>query len=108
MFVELALPFTESLNLQLAGRYESYGDGVDSTDPKATLLWRPTLDFSVRASVGTSFRAPSLFQAFGTQTTLAELIDPTSARRNFSPCGLGRTRAARRCRPRRPTSSTSA
>ncbi len=76
VFVELALPFSEALNLQLAGRYESYGDGVDSTDPKATLLWRPTLDFSLRASVGTSFRAPSLFQAFGTQTTLAELIDP--------------------------------
>jgi outer membrane receptor protein involved in Fe transport len=72
VFVELALPFTESLNLQLAGRHESYGEGVDSTDPKATLLWRPSLDFSLRASVGTSFRAPSLFQAFGTQTPLTQ------------------------------------
>jgi len=85
VFVELALPFTESLNLQLAGRYESYGGGVDSTDPKATLLWRPTLDFSLRASVGTSFRAPSLFQAFGTQTTLAELIDPNVGTPQFFP-----------------------
>ena len=85
VFVELALPFTEALNLQLAGRYESYGDGVDSTDPKATLLWRPTLDFSVRASVGTSFRAPSLFQAFGTQTTLGELIDPNVGSPQFFP-----------------------
>ena len=84
-FVELALPFTETLNLQLAGRYESYGDGVDSTDPKATLLWRPTLDVSVRASVGTSFRAPSLFQVFGTQTTLAELIDPAVGSPQFFP-----------------------
>jgi iron complex outermembrane receptor protein len=85
VFVELALPFSESLNLQLAGRYESYGDGVDSTDPKATLLWRPTLDFSLRASVGTSFRAPSLFQAFGTQTTLGELIDPNVGSPQFFP-----------------------
>jgi outer membrane receptor protein involved in Fe transport len=85
VFVELALPFTERLNLQLAGRYESYGDGVDSTDPKATLLWRPTLDLSVRASVGTSFRAPSLFQAFGTQTTLGELIDPNVGSPQFFP-----------------------
>jgi outer membrane receptor protein involved in Fe transport len=85
VFVELALPFSESLNLQLAGRYETYGDGVESTDPKATLLWRPTLDFSVRASVGTSFRAPSLFQAFGTQTTLAELIDPNVGSPQFFP-----------------------
>jgi outer membrane receptor protein involved in Fe transport len=85
VFIELALPFTERLNLQLAGRYESYGDGVDSTDPKATLLWRPTLDLSVRASVGTSFRAPSLFQAFGTQTTLGELIDPNVGSPQFFP-----------------------
>jgi outer membrane receptor protein involved in Fe transport len=79
------LPFTERIHLQLAGRYESYGDGVDSTDPKATLLWRPTLDLSVRASVGTSFRAPSLFQAFGTQTTLGELIDPNVGSPQFFP-----------------------
>jgi outer membrane receptor protein involved in Fe transport len=85
LFVELALPFTESLNLQVAARYEDYGDGVDSTDPKVTLLWRPTLKFSLRGSVGTSFRAPSLFQAFGTQTTLAELIDPRVGSPQFFP-----------------------
>ena len=85
MFVELALPFTDTLNLQLAGRYEDYGDGVDSADPKATLLWRPLTELSVRASVGTSFRAPSLFQAFGTQTTLAELIDPRIGTPQFFP-----------------------
>ena len=85
VFVELALPFSDTLNLQLAGRYEDYGDGVDSTDPKATLLWRPSLELSLRASVGTSFRAPSLFQAFGTQTTLAELIDPNVGTPQFFP-----------------------
>jgi outer membrane receptor protein involved in Fe transport len=84
-FIEFALPFTETLNLQLAGRYEDYGDGVDSTDPKASLLWRPSLAFSLRASVGTAFRAPSLFQAFGTQTTLAELIDPRVGTPQFFP-----------------------
>ncbi len=85
VFVEFALPFSDKLNLQLAGRYEDYGDGVDSTDPKATLLWRPSLKLSLRASVGTSFRAPSLFQAFGTQTTLAELIDPNVGSPQFFP-----------------------
>jgi len=85
VFVEFALPFTETLNLQLAGRYEDYGDGVDSTDPKATLLWRPSTAVSLRASVGTAFRAPSLFQAFGTQTTLGELIDPRVGTPQFFP-----------------------
>jgi iron complex outermembrane receptor protein len=85
VFVELALPFTENIHLQVAGRYENYGQGVDSTDPKVTLLWRPTLDFSLRASIGTSFRSPSLFQAFGTQTTLAELVDPNVGTPQFFP-----------------------
>ena len=75
-FVELLLPVSEQLDLQLAARIEDYGGGVDSTDPKLTALWRPTDSFALRASVGTSFRAPSIFQAFGTQTTLEELTDP--------------------------------
>jgi len=75
-FVELALPVTETLDLQLAARIEDYGGGVDSTDPKLTFLWRPNFSFSLRGSLGTSFRAPSLFQAFGTQTALEELTDP--------------------------------
>lgn len=75
-FVELLLPVADSLDLQLAARVEDYGGGLDSTDPKVTALWRPSDSFAVRASVGTSFRAPSMFQAFGTQTTLEELTDP--------------------------------
>lgn len=75
-FVELLLPASRQLDLQLAARIEDYGGGVDSTDPKLTALWRPTDSFALRASVGTSFRAPSIFQAFGTQTTLEELTDP--------------------------------
>ena len=75
-FVELALPVTETLDVQLAARIEDYGGGVDSTDPKLTFLWRPNFSFSLRGSVGTSFRAPSLFQEFGIQTALEELTDP--------------------------------
>ena len=75
-FVDLLLPVSEQLDLQLAARIEDYGGGVDSTDPKLTALWRPTDSFALRASVGTSFRSPSIFQAFGTQTTREELTDP--------------------------------
>src|SRR5690606_5478387 len=83
-FVELALPVLDTLNFQIAARYEDYGS-LDSTDPKVTMLWRPTDALSVRASVGTSFRAPSLYQAFGTRTTLEELIDPTIGTAQFFP-----------------------
>ena len=85
VFVELALPLGASLDLQLAARYENYGDGVDSADPKVSLLWRPSDEVSVRASAGTSFRAPSLFQEFGVQTTLSELIDPNVGIPQFFP-----------------------
>ena len=84
-FAELSLPLSEDLNIQVAARYENYGNGVDSADPKISLLWRPTVNFSLRASAGTSFRAPSLFQAFGTQTSLAQLIDPRVGTPQFFP-----------------------
>lgn len=85
VFVELALPLSETFDLQLAARYEDYGEGVDSTDPKLSFLWRPTDLFSLRGSFGTSFRAPSLFQQFGVQTSLAELIDPNVGIPQFFP-----------------------
>lgn len=84
IFAELALPVTETVNLQLAVRHEDYGD-VDSTDPKATVLWQPSDRLAVRGSIGTSFRGPSLFQSFGTQTTLAELVDPGVGTPQFFP-----------------------
>lgn len=85
LFTEFALPVSATVDLQLAARYEDYGQGVSSTDPKFTLLWRPSLQVSVRGSIGTSFRAPSLYQSFGTQTTLAELIDPNVGTPQFFP-----------------------
>ncbi|HEU4616606.1 MAG TPA: TonB-dependent receptor, partial [Gammaproteobacteria bacterium] len=84
VFAELALPLSDTLTLQVAARHEDYGD-IDSTDPKVTMLWRPSDTLSVRASVGTAFRAPSLFQSFGTQTTLTELIDPLIGTPQFFP-----------------------
>ena len=84
LFAELALPITETVNLQLAARHEDYGD-IDSTDPKITVLWQPSDALSLRGSIGTSFRAPSMFQSFGTQTTLSELIDPNVGTPQFFP-----------------------
>ncbi len=84
LFAELALPIAETVNLQLAVRHEDYGD-IDSTDPKLTVLWQPSDGLSLRGSIGTSFRAPSMFQSFGTQTTLGELIDPNVGTPQFFP-----------------------
>ncbi len=78
-FFELAIPLHETLDLQIAGRYEEFRSlNEDSFDPKASLLWRALPDLTFRGSIGTSFRAPSLLQRFGTQTQLLNTADPFS------------------------------
>ena len=109
VFVEFALPFTETLNLQLAGRYESYGDGVDSTDPKATLLWRPTLDLLAarlgRHVVPRAVAIPGVRHADD-----ARRAHRPQRRQPAVLPGAHATESERRGarRPRKPTSSTSA
>lgn len=61
-FVEFAVPLAESLELQVAGRYDDYSDFGDTTNPKIGLRWQPLDSLAFRASWGTGFRAPSLAQ----------------------------------------------
>ena len=67
-----------ALTAQLSARYEDYGAGIDSLDPKVALLWRPAELISFRASAGTAFRAPSLFQTSAVQASQANIYDPLS------------------------------
>jgi iron complex outermembrane receptor protein len=95
-FAELEVPLADWFVLNGAVRFEDYGGGVgDTIDPKASLLFGVSemlqdqgMDFipgtfSLRASAGTSFRAPSVFQRFGTQTTLEEINNPITGATAF-------------------------
>lgn len=91
-FAETLVPLysgdESSLEAQLAVRYEDYSSGFDSTDPKIGLLYRRGANFSARATWGTSFRAPTLFQQNVRDTSLNATLDPlTSA----SPVFIGWT-----------------
>ena len=78
---ELALPLTTAVELQGALRYEDYGGGVGHTlDPKITLLFTPTPALSLRATAGTSFRAPTTFQTQGVQTNFVNILDHDGSR----------------------------
>ncbi|GIX16457.1 MAG: hypothetical protein KatS3mg119_0643 [Rhodothalassiaceae bacterium] len=83
-FGELNLPLFENFNVQAAVRYEDYGGQTgDTVDPKVSVLYQPTTWLALRGSYGTSFRAPSLFQSFGNQTTLNSVLDPRTGERSF-------------------------
>lgn len=59
-FAEFSLPFSKTLEVQAALRFDDYSDAGNTTNPKLGLRWNPMKDFLVRASYGTGFRAPSL------------------------------------------------
>jgi len=63
LFSEFMLPVADTVNVQLAGRFEDYGgDTGSSFDPKVGIRWNATDAWSLRSTISTAFRAPSLHQ----------------------------------------------
>jgi outer membrane receptor protein involved in Fe transport len=76
LFGELNIPLAENFEAQVALRYEDYGSQIGSTtDPKLALLWTVNDVLSLRGSVGTTFRAPTLHQRFNQETNLIPFSD---------------------------------
>jgi iron complex outermembrane recepter protein len=68
-FAELAVPLfgegnaragLKRLLLSAAVRHERYSDFGETTNPKVGMVWEPAVGLTVRASYGTSFRAPAI------------------------------------------------
>jgi iron complex outermembrane recepter protein len=53
----------QKLDLSLAARYDHYSDFGGTLNPKFGLNWMPTESLTLRASYGTSFRAPTLAES---------------------------------------------
>jgi len=68
----------EELSVNLSGRYTDYQSYGSDTTYKIGALWTPISWFSLRASYGTSYRAPALFEQFlgATSGFLSNTIDP--------------------------------
>jgi iron complex outermembrane recepter protein len=93
-FAELSVPLvgdpeqpraTPRLELSLASRYERYSDFGTTWNPKIGIRWAPWDSMKFRASWGTSFKAPQLFDRnyFRRNTaTLAFAQDPKSPTRS--------------------------
>lgn len=70
-FAELDAPLMHNLDLQLAGRYEDYGQ-FNTFDPKIGLNWHALPWLTLRASASKAFRAPALSQSTGNTVTVQE------------------------------------
>ncbi|MBN9466368.1 TonB-dependent receptor [Brevundimonas sp.] len=58
------MPFFNTLTLNLSGRYSDYKSYGDNSTYKVGLNWAITPEYRIRASKGTSFRAPALYELY--------------------------------------------
>jgi iron complex outermembrane recepter protein len=99
VFAELSIPLIGNpadphlpprLELSLAGRYEQYDDFGRTYNPKIGLRWTPLASVKLRASWGTSFKAPNLVDLSdtGNVSGLLPLRDPRSPTGRSTALGL--------------------
>jgi iron complex outermembrane receptor protein len=69
LFTEVNVPVIKNLEINLAGRYDHYSDVGGNFNPKVGLRWQPSQQLLVRGSYNEGFRAPTLYDIYGPQTT---------------------------------------
>ncbi len=78
-FIELALPFSDRFDAQVAVRFEDYGGKVGSTvDPKVALRFQATDMIALRGSISSTFRGPPQPFLEGRGTSL-QFVGPVNA-----------------------------
>jgi iron complex outermembrane receptor protein len=78
-FAEASLSVGENLDANIGVRYENYGSGSDTVDPKVSLQYRFSDAFSLRASAQTTFRAPDPNQLDPSASTALQYVAQTIA-----------------------------
>lgn len=82
VYFEASLPFAREagkrLEFNVAGRYDDYDDMGSSFNPQFGAVWKPADWLLLRASAGTAFKAPSLYDMHAPLTIYpsAFLTDP--------------------------------
>lgn len=61
VFGEVAMPFAKGFEATLAARFDKYSDFGNTFNPRGSIRWQPNKQFALRASAGTGFRAPTLW-----------------------------------------------
>jgi iron complex outermembrane receptor protein len=79
VFAEVNVPITKTLEANVAVRHDDYSDFGSTTNPKVGFRWQPTKTVLARASYGTGFLAPTLYQLWTPNingTSATGLSDP--------------------------------
>lgn len=63
-FAEMKVPLLDKLSLKVAVRGDRYKDFSDALNPQYGLVWKPSSEWLLRATYGTSFRPPSLYELY--------------------------------------------
>ncbi|QDP00635.1 TonB-dependent receptor [Thalassotalea sp. PS06] len=71
-FYEAAIPVTDSIEVNVAARYDDYSDFGDNLAPKASVRWELLDGLVLRASYSEAFRAPGLDELNAATTFSAE------------------------------------
>ena len=69
---EMLLPILDTVDVELAGRFDDYSDYGSDFSPKVAVRWRPTDTLLIRGSFGEGFRAPTLSDLTGEPAFSAE------------------------------------
>ncbi len=70
-FMELDVPITKGLDLDLSDRQDRYSDFGTTNNPKIALRWQPLSSLTFRGTASTGFRAPTLFDLYNPNSLAA-------------------------------------
>ncbi len=71
---DMDIPLINSLEVQLAGRFEDFSDSSSALVPRAAVAWRPIGDILLRGAYSQGFRAPNLIQINDAGTTRSNSV----------------------------------
>lgn len=79
VYTDVELDLTKKLQLGGALRFENYSDFGNTLNYKATALFNVVDNFSLRGSISSGFRAPSMQQRFYARTSTLFVTDPATS-----------------------------
>ena len=78
-YAEISVPVLDTLELQIAGRYENYSDFGGDFNPKFGVRWQALDRLLLRASAGTGFKAPTLQELYSEEIfSFESVFDPVT------------------------------